>query len=243
MTKPTLVLLHFFGGAGDTWRETVAELDGYGFSCFAPNLRGFGGNRADDVSFAANVSDVRAICESLGDAPVILAGHSMSGKIALAVAGISPPPNIVGLVLIAASPPTPEPMAESERNRLLNGANPSETLEMITANPLPAPLRERFLRDCARVSPEAWREWLEVGSKEDISASLAPVAVPALVIVGAEDDGMTAELMKTALLPHLPNAALIVTIADAAHLVPMEQPVRLAEAIALWWDESAMVLA
>ncbi|MBC8141465.1 MAG: alpha/beta fold hydrolase, partial [Armatimonadetes bacterium] len=59
MTKPTVLLLHFFGGSGDTWTETVAELTARGFPCLAPDLRGFGENRAADVSFAANVSDVR----------------------------------------------------------------------------------------------------------------------------------------------------------------------------------------
>lgn len=237
-TKPTLLFLHFFGGSGSTWAECAAILAGEGFPCLTPDLRGFGDSRTvGDFSFAANVRDVRAICDSLAGEEVILIGHSMGGKIALAVAS-ERPESVVGLVLVAPSPPTPEPMPDDERMRLLVGLGDrhaaEETLSKITAGPLSVGLRERFLRDSVRVKPAAWREWLEDGTRQDISEEIAPVVVPTLILVGAEDETITRELMGREVVPHCTNC-VVETVPDAAHLIPLEQPEPLSKRIAEWW--------
>ncbi|MBC7807696.1 MAG: alpha/beta hydrolase [Akkermansiaceae bacterium] len=237
-TKPTVLLLHFFGGSGNTWMELVPMLAEYGFTCLTPDLRGFGDSRmVGDFSFAANVRDVRAICDSLGDEEVIIIGHSMGGKVALAVAS-DKAENVVGLVLIAPSPPTPEPMSEGERMRLLVGSGDrhaaEKTLAQITSAPLSPLLRERFLRDSVRVKPAAWREWLEAGTRQDISPQLNTVAVPTLILVGEGDKGITRELMESEVLPHLSKTTMV-SVPNAAHLLPLEQPQAVADQISDWW--------
>lgn len=242
-TKPTLLFLHSFGGSGGTWAEGVEILVGCGFMCLTPDLRGFGDSHTvGDFSFPANVRDVLAICESLAGDEVILVGHSMGGKIALAVAS-QQPENVVGLVLIAPSPPTPEPMLEEERMRLLVGVGSrkvaEKTLTQIVAAPLSASRQERFLHDSVRVKPAAWREWLEDGTRQDIAPSLGIVTVPSLILVGAEDKTITRELVEREVEPHCRNAT-VSTVADAAHLIPLEQPHVVAEQITAWWASRGM---
>ncbi|MBC8075775.1 MAG: alpha/beta fold hydrolase, partial [Chloroflexales bacterium] len=41
----TILLLHYFGGAGSTWRPLIARLPA-GIRLLAPDLRGFGLNRS-----------------------------------------------------------------------------------------------------------------------------------------------------------------------------------------------------
>lgn len=90
-----------------------------------------------------------------------------------------------------------------------------------------------------RVKPAAWREWLEDGTRQDIAPSLGVVTVPSLILVGAEDKTITRELMKQEVEPHCRNAT-VSTVADAAHLIPLEQPHVVAEQIAAWWASQGM---
>jgi len=89
-------------------------------SCIAVDLPGFGRSAPLATYTLDTMADaVEALVCSLGLNEYLLAGHSMSGKIAAVIAARRPPA-LRGLVLVAPSPPTPEPMDEAKRNRALN---------------------------------------------------------------------------------------------------------------------------
>lgn len=235
----TLLFLHFFGGSGDTWREVCEKMSAQGYTCVAPDQRGFGASAAQkdgtDFSLAAMTSDALALCRALAPEPVVIVAHSMGGKITLAALAQGVP-NVAGIVLLAASPPVPEPMSDADRARMLAGVDDETaaraTAAEITAAPLPLPLLERFLRDSVRVNPAAWRSWLETENRLDISAQVGTLPIPALVAVGDADKAFTAAVMRAGALPHLPRAGDVRTVAQSGHLIPLEQPAATAALIA-----------
>lgn len=235
--KPALVFLHHFGGSGRTWGPVLDELAADGYRCLAPDLRGFGSSDApggeDWAHYAvdAMADDVHELLGRLEVGPFILVGHSMGGKVSLALVsrGLT---ELRGLVLLAPSPPTPEPMPDEERARLLashgNADAARKTAAKITAAPLPEPLRQLAEADLLRVSPAAWRAWLEHGSREDISARVRPLSsspsVPVFLAAGERDENITADLLRREIVDRLGGGAELNVIPGANHLLPLETP-------------------
>jgi pimeloyl-ACP methyl ester carboxylesterase len=157
----------------------------------------------------------------------------MGGKLALACAA-ERPPGLAGLVLVAPSPPSPEPMDESERNRLLathgDRTSAERTLRTITRRSLPAEDVAACIADNLVTSPEAWRWWLAQGSREDITAQAGHVACPVLVLGGSDDPVIGPSVIADDVMPRLADASRI-EIAGAGHLLPLEAVQEVAGAI------------
>lgn len=203
-----------------------------GFCCLAPDLRGFGKSvatkRADRaLSIRAWRDDIINLVRFLGLGPFTLVGHSMGGKIALAVAARAPV-GLRGVVLLAPSPPTPEPMAAKERARLLDGygdvAVARQTLRKITGRPLSSDRTTGAVKDSIQTSRAAWRAWLKEGSREDISAMLAAIHVPVSIAIGAADKTITESLVQREIADRLRGSVPVQTIPRAGHLLPLEVP-------------------
>lgn len=239
MTQPSLVFLHALGASHREWDGVRAQLRDT--DCIALDLPGFG-ERADE-----GYADVATMADDLADeirrrrlTACILVGHSMGGKIATivaarAAAGEAGLAGVVGVVLVAASPPCPEPMEEDRRQQMIGwvahgaiGRADAETfVDANTAQPLPQALRDQAIADVRRSSREAWLGWLERGSLEDWSARVGRIAIPALIVAGAEDGDLGEAAQREHNLPHYVRAE-IHTVEGAAHLIPYEQPEALA---------------
>lgn len=222
---PALVFLHYFGGSSAEWFEVINEL-AVEHRCVAPDLRGFGNSEApaNNYTLSNYADDAAALVSALGIERYTLIGHSMGGKIALLCAARRLC-GLQSLVLLAPSPPTPEPIKDDERARLLathgERAAAEETARKITARALAAPILERVIEDNLRSDPTAWRAWLEHGSRENIAAEMSKVNVPVTVAVGAKDQSITAALVRREVIDSIAGSQLIV-LPDAAHLLPLE---------------------
>ncbi len=230
---PSLVFLHHFGGSSRTWAG-VMDLLANRFHCVAVDLRGYGdAAAAQEYSLGAMADDVLETVGDLRLARVELIGHSMGGKVALSVAARQPA-QLERLVLVAPSPPTPEPMADRERERLLQAhgdrAEAAHTNREITRLPIPVPTLETLLDDNLRCQKRAWNAWLTVGSREDISAVMPQVTRLTLVVAGGADPVLPATILEREVRVRLPNASLEV-IPKTGHLLPLEVPVELAALI------------
>ena len=228
------VLLHGFGTSGHLWRAVCDALPGV----HAPDLMGFGTQastgRADQGTAdmgAALLSLLRSLHAARG--PVTLAGHSMGGKVALWVAATHPD-LVRRLVLIAPSPPTPEPMSDRGRAalRAAHGDRAALTRQYrtITRQPLPDGYFGQLVRDGLRASPAAWTAWTDLGSREDITARLVGLRAPVTVLYSADDPAIAADTIRAGVLPLLPGAQAR-EVRGSGHLLPLEQPAEVVAAL------------
>jgi pimeloyl-ACP methyl ester carboxylesterase len=121
--RPALVLLHFLGGSLREWDEVVALL-GDSFQTLALDLPGFGSSAAITGYTVAEMADaVQATIAAAGLSRYVLVGHSMGGKVAAVIARRmedSQSAALAGLILVAASPPGPEPMEDAKRAAMID---------------------------------------------------------------------------------------------------------------------------
>lgn len=232
--NPTLLFLHYFGGSSRAWRPVMDRLVPTR-RCLAPDLRGFGDSDAPTTGYAVAdyADDVAALAASLGLERYILVGHSLGGKVALALAARRPP-GLQALVLIAPSPPTPEPMPEEDRARQLTTHGDAkaalETAAKITATCLPDWALRQVVTDSLRSSPVAWNAWLEHGSREDIAPQMSSITVPVLVVAGEADPVLPPPVLEREVLGRIKQAT-ITLVPRVGHLSPLEAPGAIADRV------------
>ena len=231
--EPALVMMHYFGGSAREWAQ-VADALAEQYRCVAVDMPGFGAaNCWQGFSVEQMVTDVKALMENLNLKRCILVGHSMSGKVAITLAAARPA-GLEGLILVAPSPPSPEPMSEKDRRNMLEGygkrSAAEATVNKITARPLPPELFDMAVEDDLLSSAAAWAAWLEHGSREDLSRQVGVLDLPALVVAGEKDPVLPAPIQNRDVLPHLSRGRLEI-VPDSGHLIPPEQPAALASLI------------
>ena len=243
---PTLVLMHFLGGSAREWDEVTAML-GDEIRTVAVDLPGFGDSHAIPGYTVREMADaVEATVRDYVSGPYVLVGHSMSGKVALALArrvqdrhALHPDQSLAGLVLVAPSPPSPEPMGEDKRSMMLgllgerHADDRARARRYITKNELrdiPDHVEERASQEVLRMNRTAWVAWVERGSREDWAERVGILRLPALVLAGEKDLSLGPDQQRECTMPHLPLGELCV-VANCSHLIPMEQPAVMAAAL------------
>ena len=241
----TIILLPFLAGSQREWAEVIETL-GKSHRCITIDLPGFGE--------AAGISGytVGEMTDTLHDTLVslkleryVLVGHSMAGKLSTIITRRTldgdpalPPP--IGLVLVAPSPPGPEPMAESKREQMLSAfpvdATPEEARKQAekyirgnSSRDIPAEVFNRTVEDVLKMNRNAWNAWLEGGSKEDWSSQVGIIDLPALLLAGDNDSALGPAAQKEHTQRFFPQSHLIAL--DTNHLIPLEQPSELAARI------------
>lgn len=233
-SQPALVFLHYFGGSSRSWCEAMSLLTST-CRCIAPDLRGFGDSQAtpSGYSVAESADDVLALLQVLEVRDFVLVGHSMGGKIALEVASRQPK-YLRSLVLLASSPPTPEPIPDAERARVRAGWGQRDSTEQTIRGAMAPPLRpqifKRAVEDGLRSSREAWLAWLDLGSREDISAGMARIEVPASILAGESDGALGPQVLEREIVARVAGARLSVA-PGCGHLLPLEAPQAVADFI------------
>ncbi len=239
----TLFCLHFLGGSARSWDAVAARLPST-LRCVAIDLPGFGEAAAlQDFSVEAMAAYVAGRIAAAAPGRWLLAGHSMGAKVAAVLArwaedrqaGLE---GLVGLVLLAGSPPAPEPMEPAKRAEMLGwfagAVGEDEAARFIEQNvgaPLPGEAAEAAVADVRRADPRAWRAWLEGGSLEDWVGHVGVLRLPALIIAGEADGALGPAAQHRLMAPHF-AAPTLVTLAGAGHLLPMERPDEVARLIA-----------
>ncbi|WP_372382820.1 alpha/beta fold hydrolase [Xanthomonas sp. NCPPB 1068] len=244
MAKPTLFFLHALGGSRQEWNAVIQHL-GERFECVALDIPGFGdAEPLDDARVGAQVAwFVDQVIERQPTRWCVI-GHSMGGKIATLAAaqardGVAGLAGLAGVVLVAASPPAPEPMDEVRRQTMLgwfeNGRPTQGEAEQFVddncALPLPPALRQCAVDDVLRTSANAWLAWLTHGSREDCREPAGCINVPALIVAGGEDGDLGEPAQRRLNLSHYAHARCVV-VDGAAHQIPYERPQELAQHIA-----------
>ena len=230
---PVLVLMHLLGSSKNEWTECVGLLS-QNCQCITLDLPGFGdASQLLGYSVEEMVYAVEETLQYLQELEITLVGHSLSGKVAMAIAA-GKNVHVSRLILVAPSPPSPEPMTDDARQKMLamkmDRISATAFLDGITDAPLKGGARELAIDDFIRCSPSAWNAWLEKGSREDWTQRVGIVTCAALVITGANDPSLSAEVQQQTTMVSLADGRIEV-IPECGHLLPLEAPDKLASLI------------
>ncbi|MGH9031011.1 MAG: alpha/beta fold hydrolase [Acidimicrobiia bacterium] len=229
---PAVLLVHGFGGAKEDFADHLETLGAH-FRVVTFDHRGHGESDApaDPAAYSIDrlAADVVGVADALGIDRFRLLGHSMGGMVAQRVVRAHPQ-RVESLVLMDTAP-GPVPGLDPDVVDLAAAICRDEGKAVLKpllddAATLETPSNVRLLRErpgyrefCdakwEALSPVMWATLVvEIVHREDQLASLATVACPTLVIVGAEDRPfLDASRSMAATIP----GAELVVVADAGH--------------------------
>jgi pimeloyl-ACP methyl ester carboxylesterase len=226
-----LLLVHGFPLSRLAWGRQVEAFRG---ECrvLAPDLRGLGRSEATQgpVAMGSYARDLHALLEALQVGPVVLAGHSMGGYVALAFARAYPEA-LRGLVLVGTKAGADTAEAAAGRRALAERvlAEGVEVVldamapKMLSAANTDAGMAAAVRSFMAESKPAGvMGALLGMAGREDALPWLGSLRVPTLVLAGAEDSIMPPSESER-LAKAIPGAQLAL-VPGAGHLLPFEQP-------------------
>jgi len=228
---PVVVLLHAFPLDSGMWRSQIDQL-ATDYRVIAPDFPGFGGSAASAGLTIDSAADVVAeLLDHLGiNERIIVGGVSMGGYVALAFVRLYP--QRLGALILADTKADPDDEAgRAGRDRLIQLAG-EKGVKAVVEQLLPKLLgtttvaqRPQVVTSVRAIAEKQSVEAIVAALKAlrerpDAGPGLAHIAVPALVMVGAED-AITPQVKAKHLVEAIPNARLV-TVPGAGHLSNLE---------------------
>ncbi|MBC8448372.1 MAG: alpha/beta hydrolase [Chloroflexi bacterium] len=226
--RPPLVLVHGAGGTHLHWPPRLRRLRAT--DVYALDLPGHGhspGQGRDSI--AAYREAILAWAEALSLPPFVLAGHSMGGAIAQDFA-LNHAERLAGLLLVGSGARLRVHPAILQGVQDDFPATAKLICDWALSDAASEKSRRQYLRRLLEVNPAVlWGDFLACDAF-DLRQRLGEIVVPTLVIGGTEDR-LTPPKYSQYLREHIPNAQLLL-VEGAGHMVMLEQPQRVTEAIA-----------
>lgn len=230
---PALVFLHYWGGSSRTWRHVVDALSPE-FRTVTIDQRGWGQSDKPETGYTLTdlADDAQSVIAALQLEQYILVGHSMGGKVAQLVASRRPE-GLAGLALIAPATPTPLHMPEDARAGMVQAYATRESVvatvhQVLAPHGLAPDDLEFVIADSLAGGRAAKAAWPLAASQEDITAAVAHIDVPVIVVSGEDDRVDPPEVLRSDLLTHIPQAQLLL-LPGIGHLSPLEAPADIAD--------------
>ena len=225
-----LLFIHGFPLNRRAWSKQVEAFKSR-YRVIVPDLRGFGesGSSKGPVSMDRFAEDIWALAQHLGLGPTIVAGHSMGGYIALAIARTYPA-MLRGLALVGTKAGRDSTEAAKARHfaaEQVQREGASVVLDVMAPKMLSASNTENrkaaSVRACmAPANSEGIiGALLGMAVRPDAHDMLDKIRVPTLVIAGT-DDSVIPPSESEALVKAIPDAQLRL-ISGAGHLVALDQ--------------------
>jgi pimeloyl-ACP methyl ester carboxylesterase len=234
---PPILLVHGYPLDGAMWSGVARTLSAR-FRVLKPDLPGRGDTTAPATgSIEGHADFLEAILSALGT-PTGLAGFSMGGYAALALAKRRPA-GLAALALVDTKAGADDEAARAKREEAIATLQ-AQGVPAIAEAMVPrllAPdsigrgdLAERVGRIMQRQKAETVEADLRaLRDRPDSTAFLPSIAVPTLVVVG-ELDALTPPAESEKMAAAIPGARLV-TVPGAGHLTPMERPGAVASAL------------
>ncbi len=241
--NPPLIVLHGLLGSSRNWQSTGADLAAH-FHVHALDLRNHGRSpHAEDMTFAAMAADVLGWMDTQAIARATLIGHSLGGKVAMALA-CRHPERVERLVVVDVAPKDYEVTGHQGDFAALNELD-LRTLhsrgeaELRFEARVPSLGMRKFLATNLERDPqtEAWR-WivnlpvltatLPELAKDSLNASDC-FAGPTLFVIGGKSNYVQAD-DHARIIVHFPMAQFV-TIAEARHNPHMDSRVEFVRAV------------
>jgi pimeloyl-ACP methyl ester carboxylesterase len=231
-----LVFQHHWGGSSLTWSEVTSRLSDR-FRCVAIDARGAGASAAPVAGYSTrdHAADALTVIQSLEVTRYVLVGHSMGGKASQVLAS-QRPAGLLGVVLVASSPPSPMAIGEAQREQMKKAYSDAHAVEwsldnVLLGSPIAPEARTQLIADALRLSAEARTGWVDIGSREDFSKEVQDINVPAVILAGQLDRVDPSEVVKAHIIPHY-RSAPVHFLPDKGHLLPVEAPREVAAIVA-----------
>lgn len=244
---PDVLLLHGQPGSSGDWSGVARALSGR-FRVIVPDRPGWGVTGGEALGIAGNAEAMVALLDSVGSECATVAGHSWGAAAALALAERAPS-RVRALVLLC--PVTPgDRLGRVDRLLADRGFGAAATRAGFWAAGTAlstAALRRLITRLLPGIDPEltpeiahAWRRgtlWRSFHREQRalfdelpaLADGLADLSVPTTVVVGAHDR-ITSPAAGRAFAASV--GARLVDLPRAGHLLPMQAPGQVADAIA-----------
>ncbi len=234
---PAVVLVHGYPLDGAMWSGVARALSPR-LRVLKPDLPGRGETAAPSGGSIDDYADfLAAVLDGLPE-PAGLAGFSMGGYAALALARRRPE-KLAALALVDTRAAADDEAGRGKRDEAiatLRSAGVAAIADAMVGKLLtPASLAnrdlvERVRRIILRQKPETVEaDLLALRDRPDARRALASIAIPTLVVVGAQD-ALTPPADAQAMADAIPGARLT-EIPGAGHLAPMERPGAVAAAL------------
>ena len=230
---PVLVLIHSLGTSGHVWDAQAHALAGP-FRVVRPDLRGHGLTELTPgpYSMAGLAADVIAAMDALGIGTAHIGGLSIGGLIAQSLAHQAPG-RVASLILCGTALAIPPAQAWRDRAALVRSSGMEAVVDSVMArwvtpgflqDPAATGLRAMLLR----TPPEGYAAAAETLADTDLSTDTAALRMPALVLVGDQDQATpvaSAEALRGAL-----NGSMVV-LPGASHIPTVEFPDLVTDAV------------
>lgn len=227
---PPVVLVHGAGGTHLDWPAALRRLPG----CRVITLDLPGHGRSDlpgRQSVDAYAADVIALLDALALPEVVIVGHSMGSAVGLTL-GLAQSDRVAGLVLIGSGAKLRVHPDFLSRIRSEPEWVYARLGEWLWGAGIPDAMRRMARERMAEVSPfVTYGDYLACNTF-DVLDQLGAIQPPTLVIAGTEDQ-MTPLKYSHTLVEAMPHAQLVV-VQDAGHMLPLEQPAVVMDAIVDW---------
>jgi pimeloyl-ACP methyl ester carboxylesterase len=225
-----VVLVPGFMTDATLWDDVAAALSRIG-----PVVRA---DISEGATIAAMADLVLAVCPPR----FVLCGFSLGGYVAREIV-LRVPDRVAGLALIATSA-RPDGAVQAQRQAAAHAVAPA-AFRGLSRAALADSLHPRHASDEAlieriramnvRLGPEVFMRQSALRRGDD-RGRLPGIACPTLVVAG--DGDRLRSLDESRELAEGIAGARLSVIEESGHMIPVEQPARLAEAILDWWDDA-----
>jgi pimeloyl-ACP methyl ester carboxylesterase len=230
--RPSALCIHGAGASGAIWSMALAQLARHSHA-IAIDLPGHGASGSEGSAFdgttGLSLTRYRDAAGELAGAlclgSSVLVGHSLGALVAIEAA-LAWPDKVRALVLCGAGPrlPPPAPLL-----RLLR-EDPTRAAEWLAEqglSPQARPTIKRgFAAASAAASPEVALADFAIVAAADLGDRLGGVSCPITWLDGADDRIVPSDTPGMAA-----RKGAIVTLPDVGHMVPVEAPAAIAEAV------------
>ncbi len=234
-TAPAILFLHGIGGHRQHWDDQLAFFAAQGFTCIAPDFRGYGGS--DDyqgpLDFINHFSDdVLRTLDHCGVAQAHIVGLSMGGRVARWF-WKQHPERVLSLTLANTQPgfdalgaEAAEAFVNARLGPLLAGRSPADNASALARGllgPAAAPgAYDKLVAAITALHPSSYMKTVRASVEQDRGFVLDQINLPTLVIAGGEDQ-LYPPALAAAMAKRI-NGSVLKVIANAGHLSNIEQP-------------------
>ncbi|NPV40813.1 MAG: alpha/beta fold hydrolase [Anaerolineae bacterium] len=228
-----LILLHGYPLDHSIWQEVAAGLKNEA-RIIMPDLRGQGKSPAPAGTYLMVdlAGDILQILDKLNIEKTIIAGHSMGGYVALALAKIHPE-RLSGLALVASHAYADS--AEKKQARL----DSIERIKREGVQPILAPIAEKLSKDpsvvdrCRALAASASAQGIigtlaGLAAREDMADVFFGLEIPTMMISGMEDQINPSSVNRE--MARGLKSSWLVEIEGAGHMPMLEKPEQVIQA-------------